>query len=131
MSLLTGVLEQSYDVFNATDPEKRGQYLENLYQASCHMYRSFYEVRKRNGIGHENLMILPYRQLMVDFEKTMNEIVEFLEITPDQSYFKKVEQQAQKQRNYRSSHAYSLDKWGLTEDGIRNDLAYVYKEYGL
>jgi hypothetical protein len=131
MSLLTSVLERSYDVFNATDPEKRGRYLENLYQASCHMYRSFYDLKKRNALPAENLRILSYPRLMTDFEATMNELVEFLEITPDPSFFEKVEEQAEKQRDYRSSHAYSLEKWGLTEDRIRDDLAFVYQEYDL
>ena len=131
MSLLTGVLEQSYDVFNATDPQKRERYLENLYQASCHLYRSFYELRKRNAIPPENLMILTYPRLMTDFEETMSEIVEFLEITPGPSFSRTVIEQAEKQRDYKSSHAYSLEKWGLTEDRIRNDLAYIYEEYGL
>jgi hypothetical protein len=68
---------------------------------------------------------------MTDFEETMNEMVEFLEITPDPLFYRTVEAQAEKQRVYRSSHAYSLEKWGLTEDRIRRDLAYVYEEYDL
>jgi hypothetical protein len=131
MSLLTGVLEQSYDVFNATDPQQRRRYLENLYQASCHLYRSFYELRKRKAIPPENLKVLTYPRLMTDFEETMNEMVEFLEITPDPSFYGSVEEQARKQRDYKSSHVYSLEKWGLTEDRIRDDLDYVYREYGL
>jgi hypothetical protein len=68
---------------------------------------------------------------MKNFEETIREIVEFLEITPDPSFFETVQEQAEKQRDYRSSHAYSLQKWGLTEDRIRKDLGYVYEEYGL
>jgi len=131
MSLLTGVLEQSYDVFNATDPQKRGRYLENLYQASCHMYRSFYELKKKKAIPPANLRIITYPRLMKDLENTIRELVEFLEITPDPSFFEKVEEQAEKQRQYRSPHAYSLQKWGLDEDRIRKDLAFVYQEYDL
>jgi hypothetical protein len=131
MSLLTGVLEQSYDVFNATDPEQRKRYLDNLYQASCHLYRSFYDLRKRKEIPAENLRILPYPRLMTDFEETMNELVDFLEIAPDPSFYRTVKEQAEKQRDYKSAHTYSLEKWGLTEDRIRNDLAFVYQEYGL
>jgi len=131
MSLLTGVLEQSYDVFNATDPQQRERYLENLYQASCHMYRSFYELKRKNTIPRTNLRVVAYPRLMADFEETMNELVEFLEITPNPSFFEKAKEQAQKQRAYKSPHAYSLEKWGLTEDRIRSDLAYVYEEYDL
>jgi hypothetical protein len=131
MSLLTGVLEQGYDVFNATDPQRRERYLENLYQASCHMYRSFYDLKMNNAIPPENLRIITYPRLMTDFEETMNELVEFLEITPDPSFYETVKEQAEKQRDYKSSHAYTLEKWGLEEDRIRSDLAYVYEGYGL
>jgi hypothetical protein len=131
MSLLTGVLEQAYDVFNATDPKRRAQYLENLYQASCHMYRSFYELKKRNVIPPENLRILAYPRLMRNFETTMNEMVDFLEIAPAPSFFEAVKEQAQKQRDYKSPHTYSLEKYGLNEDRIRKDLAYLYQEYDL
>lgn len=129
MSLLTGVLEKSYDVFNSTDPGRRARYLENLYQASCHMYRSFYELNRKKIIPPKNLRIVTYPRLMEDFEKVMNELVEFLEINPDPSFFEGAKEQAEKQREYRSAHTYSLEKWGLTEDRIRDDLAYVYEAY--
>ncbi len=129
MSLLTGVLEQSYDVFNATDPKKRARYLENLYQAACHMYRTFHD--RKDSIPPANLRIVTYPKLMTNFEDTMNGLVEFLDITPDPSFFEKVKEQAEKQRTYKSAHSYSLEKWGLTEDRIRKDLAYIYEAYDL
>ncbi len=129
MSLLTGVLEQSYDVFNATDPKKRERYLENLYQAACHMYRAFHE--RKDSLPAANLRIVTYPQLMNRFEETVASLVEFLEIRPAPSFFDKVKEQAEVQQTYKSAHAYSLDKWGLTAERIRKDLAYVYEAYDL
>lgn len=131
MSLLTGVLEQSYDVFNATKPEDLKRYLENLYQGSAYMYRVFHELKKNGDIPPERFMVVPYPSLTTDFENTMNKLVEFLEIEPDPEFFDKVKQQVQKQKNYKSKHKYSLEKFGLDEERIRKDLAFIYEEYDL
>ena len=40
MSLLAGVLENGYDVWNRTRKEDQRRWIENLYQASCEMLRS-------------------------------------------------------------------------------------------
>ena len=45
MSLLAGVLENGYDVWNRTRAEDQQRWLENLYQASCEMLRSFHEAQ--------------------------------------------------------------------------------------
>ena len=131
MSLLTGVLEQSYDMFNTTRKEDLARYLENLYQGSCYMYRAFYDLKKQGAIPPENFIVVPYPKLMNDFEATMKEVVEFLEIEPTAEFYEKVRQQAEKQKGYKSKHAYSLEKFGLNEKRIREDLAFVYDEYGV
>ena len=131
MSLLTGVLEQSYDVFNATRPEDLARYLENLYQGSVYMYRAFHEMKKSGEIPSERFMVVPYPSLTKDFENTMNKLVEFLEIEPVPEFYEKVKQQAEKQKSYMSKHKYSLEKFGLDEDRIRKDLAFIYDEYDL
>lgn len=129
LSLLTGVLEQSYDIFHATRPEDRGRYLENLYQASCHMYRAFEDVRARGLIPEKNLRIVPYPQLTTDLESTMEELVDFIEVSPPAEFYDQLRFQAEKQKNRKSAHQYSLEKFGLTEDRIRRDLQFVYQGY--
>lgn len=130
MSLLTGVLEQSYDLFNATQKEDLARYLENLYQGSCYMYKVFHEMKKSGAIPKKNFKVVPYPSLMTDFENTMQGLVEFLELDPDSEFYEKVKQQAEKQKGYKSKHKYSLEKFGLSEERIRKDLDFVYKEYG-
>jgi len=127
LSLLTGVLEQSYDIFNATREEDRARYLENLYQASCQVYRAFDEVR--DSIPERNLRIVTYPRLMTDLESVMQELVEFLEIEPEPGFARRVREQAEKQRSRESGHEYSLEKFGLDEERIRKDLAFVYDKY--
>jgi hypothetical protein len=131
ISLITSVLERSYRMFDRTDPKRRAHYLENLYQASVHIYRSFDEKIERGLIPKSNLKVITYPQLMKNLEQTMAELVEFLEIEPDPSFLPLVEEQGPKQRQHKSHHKYSLQKYGLTEDRIRHDLAPIYGRYDL
>ena len=64
-----------------------------------------------------------------DFENTMKGLVDFLELDPAPSFADKVRDQARKQQKYQSKHAYSLEKFGLDEARIREDLKFVYEEY--
>ena len=82
MSLLTGVLENSYDMWNTTTQAARARYLENLYQGSCELYRGFHAEWSSGRIPAKNLRIVPYSRLMSDLETTMLELVDFLELTP-------------------------------------------------
>lgn len=129
MSLLTGVLEKSYDIFNVAKQEALKQYLENLYQGSLQMYRVFHEVKKSGAIPEKNLLVVTYPSLMNDLEKTMDKLVRFLELEPVPEFYAKLTEQAEKQRKYKSKHQYSLDKFGLDEKRIRADLDFVYREY--
>jgi len=130
MSLLTGVLEQSYDVFTSTDGRARARYLENLYQASCHLYRSFYELQQ-GALDSARYMVVPYPSLTRDFEATTREVVDFAELSVADDFWDRVRAQAAEQRSRKSAHRYSLEKFGLDADRIREDLGFVYEAYDL
>lgn len=131
MSMLTGVLEQSYDMFHATREEDRKRYLENLYQASCHLFRYFHQVWKAGEIPERNLCIVRYPKMMSDLEGTMREVVDFLGVEPAPGFEAIVKAQAEKQRNRTSAHRYSLEKFGLTQERIRSDLDFVIRDFDL
>ena len=131
MSLLTGVLEKSHDMFRSTREEDRKRYLENLYQASCHLFRYFHEAWKAGEIPEKNLCIVPYPRMMRDLEGTMRDVVDFLEVEPQSGFQAMVDAQAAKQRKRKSAHSYSLEKFGLTADRIRSDLDFVYRDFGI
>ena len=102
-----------------------------LYQASCHFYRAFKETKDGGVIPEDNLRIVTYPQLMQNLEETMEELVRFAEVDPGPQFWSKVKEQAEKQREYRSEHKYSLEKFGLSEERIRRDLEFVYRDYGI
>ncbi len=129
MSLLEGALDRSYGGLDRAPKEKRGQYLENLYQASCKLYRDFEDTKSNGGISRDNLRVIPYPRLMKDLEGTMGELSDFLELEPEGRFFDKVRAQAEKQRSHSSKHKYSLERYGLSEERIRRDLDFVYHNY--
>jgi len=129
MSLITGVLEKGYDMFTSTRASDRERYLENLYQASCHLYRSFNKIKESGVIPEENMKIVTYPQLMQDLESTMQGLIPFLEIEQTEEFWHQVRDQAERQRKRISAHQYSLEKFGLSQERIRNDLDFVYREY--
>ena len=72
-----------------------------------------------------------YTDLLQNLEPTIARIVEFLEIEPSAEFLEEVRAQAERQRTYKSGHKHSPDKFGLSPERIRKDLAFVYDAYGL
>lgn len=130
-SLITGVLEQAYGIFERAHQDRLDHYLENLYQAGCHMYRSFDEARRRNVIPAHNLRIVTYPDLMMRLEDTLDDLVDFMGLDPDPAFHDRVREQAKKQRSRTSEHTYSLEKYNMSEERIRKDLAFVYDTYAV
>ena len=129
-SLITRVLEQAYDMYNRAPKDRLDHYLENLYQASCHLYRSFYELQQ-GALDSARYMVVPYPSLTRDFEATTREVVDFAELSVADDFWDRVRAQAAEQRSRKSAHRYSLEKFGLDADRIREDLGFVYEAYDL
>ncbi|KDF02002.1 hypothetical protein Y900_024510 [Mycolicibacterium aromaticivorans JS19b1 = JCM 16368] len=131
MSLLAGVLENGYDVWNRTRKEDQGRWIENLYQASCAMLGTFHEAQTAGLIPERNLCVVRYTDLLTNLEPTIARILDFIEIEPTAQFRDEVRLQAQRQRTYKSSHEHSPDQFGLDPERIRTDLEYVYEAYDL
>ncbi len=131
MSLLASVLENAYDVWNRTSEESQRNWIENLYQASCSMLRSFYDAQSAGRIPEQNLCVVRYEDLLGNLEPTMARILEFIEIEPSEAFKEEVRAQAQRQRSYVSRHAHSPDQFGMSPERIRGDLGFIYDAFGL
>ena len=120
------MLENGYDVWNRTREEDQQRWLENLYQASCEMLRSFYEAQSAGLIPERNLCIVRYSDLLQNLEPTMKRILDFIEIEPTPAFVEEVRAQAERQRTYKSRHQHSPEKFDLDPERIRRDLGFVY-----
>lgn len=131
MSLLTGVIDQGYDMWSSTTAAARARYLENLYQASCQLYRAFHETQSRGALPAENLITVTYPAIMNDLEHTVRRIVDFAELEPQASFWDDVHAQAARQQRRASPHQYSLEKFGLSAERIRRDFRFLYEAHDL
>ena len=131
MSLIAGVLDNGYGMWDNTKPEDQQRWIENLYQASCDMLNTFYKAQSTGLIPDRNLCVVRYTDLLENLEPTIERILTFLEIEPTAAFREEVRAQAEKQRSYQSRHKHSPDRFGLSPDRIRSDLGYVYDAYRL
>jgi hypothetical protein len=131
MSLLAGVLENGYDVWNRTSKEDQDRWLENLYQASGDMLRFFRDAEVAGRIPEKNVCVVHYEDLLQNLEPTMARILDFVEVRPIAEFEEEVAATAERQRSYTSRHQHSPDKFGLDPQRIRADFGFVYDAYGL
>ena len=121
----------AYDVWNRTREEDQRRWLENLYQASCDMLRSFHEAHSSGRIPERNLCVVRYSDLLQNLEPTMRRILDFIEIEPTPEFVEEVRAQAERQRTYKSRHQHSPEKFDLDPERIRQDLGFVYDAFRL
>lgn len=131
MSLVSGVLENGYDAWNHTSEADQQRWVENLYQASCEMLRSFHEAYTSGRIPEKNLCVVRYTDLLQNLEPTMKRILDFIEVEPSAAFVEEVRAQAEKQRAYKSRHQHSPEKFNLDPERIRRDLGFVYDTFEL
>lgn len=131
MSLVSGVLENGYDAWNHTTEVDQRRWVENVYQASCEMLRSFHEAYTSGRIPEKNLCVVRYTDLLHNLEPTMKRILDFIEIEPSAEFVEEIRAQAEKQRSYKSRHQHSPEKFDLDPERIRRDLGFVYDTFEL
>ena len=126
MSLVTGVLDKKFG-FWRLDENLRARYLERLYLALVDLMKRFHDDWESGQIDREKVFIVRYDRMMADFDGMMDELLAFVGHEPDQALRDSIAQQAEKQRAYKSGHAYDLSKFGLSEDRIRQDCRFLYE----
>ncbi len=128
MSLVTGVLDGRFGFWSLPE-EKRQRYIDRLYNGFLDLSLRFYEDYVSGKIPKESVKIVTYDRVMTDFDNLMNEIMEFVEVTPSDELVETIKTTAEKQRNYKSKHKYDLEKFGLSEEKIRKDYAPIYETF--
>ncbi|MGC6509336.1 MAG: sulfotransferase family protein [Myxococcota bacterium] len=128
LSLVTGVLDKRFGFWSLPESD-RHRYCQRLYQALVELLRRFHEDWNTGKISKEHVFIVPFPQLMTDFEGLMGSLLQFVGHTPDAALLERIAKQAEKQRTYQSKHRYDLLKFGLTEAQIRQDCAFVYDTF--
>lgn len=128
LSLVTGVLDGRFGFWKLAE-SVRNKYIERLYSALLELSMRFHDDYVEGKIPAANIMIVKFDRLMQDFDKLMDEILDFLKIEKSNEIKKIIQITADKQRSFKSAHKYDLAKFGLTEDRIRKDYEKIYKTF--
>jgi hypothetical protein len=130
MSLISGVLEQQYHI-DRLDPAVRQRYYDRIYEGECWLYKSFHDLYTSGQVPEENLLVVRFPDLMQDLAGTMERIRAFTGLTFSPGYLQKIAETDAKQKAYHSKHSYDLQRFGLSEQRIREDLSFVYETFDL
>ena len=128
LSLVTGVLDKRFK-FWSLDEKIRKRFIDRLYKALVELLNRFHHDWINNNINKENVLIVRFDIMMNDFETLMNQIISFINVEKKDSLTKVIQQTAESQRNYKSSHKYDLEKFGLTEKQIKMDCKAIYETF--
>ena len=130
MSLLDQLSDAKFDTKNLS-PEVRQRYFDRLYEGELKFYQLFHDAYSSGQLPEENLLVVHFDDMMQRFEEVMEQIVEFADLEMTDEIRAKITARGEKQRAYKSKHKYSPEQFGVTEEKIREDLAFVYETFGM
>ena len=128
LSLVTGVLDKKFD-FWSLESEIKKKFINRLYLALVELLKRFHQDWVTNKIDKEKVMIIRFDFMMNNFESLMDDIIEFLNIERNDHLLKNIQYTAERQREYQSDHKYDLEKFGLSENQIKNDCKEIYQTF--
>ncbi len=128
MSLITGVLDNAFGFWDRPE-ELRNRVIERIYGALVQLSERFHEDWTNGAIDRSGVFVVPFHQLMADFEGLMDQMLDFVGIEPDAALQSEIRKRGEKQRAYVSKHTYDLAQFGLSEDRIRTDWAFFYETF--
>jgi hypothetical protein len=110
------------------DPERQQRCLAILADQSFHTYLYPLEVLARHPeVRHA---VIDYRDLMADPAAAIEQIYRELGLSVSPAYREILLAEGKRARQHKSSHSYSLEKFGLDADAIRSGLAELFDRYG-
>lgn len=116
--------------WNAHSPEIADNSDESRAWGEIGMEYYKYFDRFKQQIDPRNLVIVRYEDLVVDPKATVERIYHQFGMKIDASYDLKLEKVKHKQKKYKSSHSYSLEQFGMTEEQVLNEIGFVFEKYG-
>ena len=128
LSLVTGVLDKKFG-FWKLEKEKRDRFINRLYKALVELLIRFHHDWTNNNIDKDRVLIVHFDRMMNDFEGLMNDIIEFTDVELSSELDIEIKETDAKQKEFKSKHQYNLNKFGLTEEQIKNDCKVIYETF--
>ena len=128
LSLVTGVLDKKFGFWSLPE-ERKKHFINNLYNALIQLQIRFHDDWKNNKFDKSKVMIVRFDKMMNNFESVMDDIIRFTEYKKNDQIMKDIFFTANQQREYKSKHKYDLEKFGLSQDQIKNDCKPIYDTF--
>ena len=84
----------------------------------------------KEKIAPKNLAIVKYDELVANPKQTIETVYEQFDMDINAEYAKKLVAVSQKQKKYKSTHSYSLEDYGMTEQQVYDELEPIFEKYG-
>ena len=106
--------------------EKRDHFIKKLYEALVELLKRFHYDWENNNIDKNKVMIVHFDRMMKDFDGLMSDIIDFTDSEMTDELKADIKKRADSQRSFQSKHKYDLEKFGLTEQKIKDDCHFIY-----
>jgi hypothetical protein len=127
-SLVTGVLDKRFGFWKLPE-DVRTRFIERLYAALVLLLRTFHDDWVAGKIPKDRVMLVRFDRMMQDFDGLMDEMLPFLEVPKTPELEREILRVAAEQRKFESKHKYDAKKFGIEEERIRKDCAFVYETF--
>ena len=128
LSLVTGVLDKKFG-FWSLEKEKRDRFIRRLYKALVELLLRFENDWSAGHIDKSKVFIVHFDRMMNDFDKLMDDIIKFTNHKKTDYLLNEISSTSQKQKAFKSKHKYNLEKFGLSEDKIKEDCKKYYETF--
>lgn len=106
------------------------RYNQRRYQAVIDLYRYFNDLQTQGELPNDRVMVLPYDLLRNNLEDAFKRVIDFTGIKVSSTLQEAVTKRATEQQHYqRKHHVMDLAEFGLNQDQINKDFAFIFKAY--
>ena len=128
LSLVTGVLDKRFGFWNLPI-EKRQHFINRLYYGLVQLLLRFHEDWTSGKINKSRVYIVHFDRMMNDFDGLMSDIIDFTDSEMTDTLKSDIHKTAESQKSFKSKHKYDLEKFGLTEQKIKDDCKIIYETF--
>ena len=122
LSMVTTVLKSRYRI--QLSPSQLSRFSNRLAVALIELLRRFVNDRENHRLSTEQIFMLPYRRLCVDWDSVVSELCQWSSHELNKSQLAAVKDDAVFQRERTSLHRYQCSDFGLDEHWLRSETAF-------
>jgi hypothetical protein len=123
----TSMFAEPWTVLHPDIPKKSDAYRE-WGELGMEYYKYFDE--QKNNFRKEDLITVPYTDLVSDPKATVERIYDQLKLEMTPPFSARLEKETNRASHYSSKHSYTLEEYGFDKERIYSELKFIFDEYG-